>query len=494
MHETDDLNKLLPILYDGVLIVQDNKILFANANAAQLLDMSEQEILDGSWQKIFPHTQLQLTLERSLQVSAKRKVLLSNAPMVWQNKPARLIQLHHTDNDMAALESEVLKRTQVLHEVLAEEKKANKKLKMAKEQAEIANQSKNQFLRMVCHEFNTPLNSILGFADLLKYDIPKDKESWLSSLDEIIIAGKRLHESIRDIAFVANLELGLVQIDEGVVELSALLESCIASMDKKDIQIANNIDQQLCCVADANHLRKIFSVLLENAVVYNVAGGKLEITAQEFDDRVRVNFIDNGKGIDKKHLDNIFLPFQRYLNRSDNSKGVGLALARALCMAMQGEIGVFSELGKGSTFWIELPVAHGTQPEAVPINPQGKATLLYIDDHVPNLKLLASMCRRIGDYAVYTFTDPQEGIKQAQKINPDIILLDLQIPQTSGQEIAEQMRQLDELVDTPIVAVSADETRVDPELFDDFLLKPLEPLQLKDIIQRQLQASNRVES
>ena len=261
-------------------------------------------------------------------------------------------------------------------------KAAEAALVAARDEAERANHAKSQFLSNMSHELRTPLNAILGFGQLLATDrvhplAPRQQ----AQMGEILSGGRHLLQLINEVLDLATVEAGRLPMSLGAVALPPLVEACIAMLQPlaQRRQITLVADNNAACLlhaapqvcADAVRLKQVLLNLLGNAIKYTHAGGWVHIGCCLVEAGLRINVSDNGPGLDSAQTQRLFGAFERL--DADSSRvegaGLGLALSRGLMHAMQGRIGVHSHPGKGSTFWVELPLANAPTPGLASASP-----------------------------------------------------------------------------------------------------------------------------
>jgi len=339
----------------------------------------------------------------------------------------------------------------------------------AREEAERANRAKTAFLSRMSHEVRTPLNSILGFAQLLVDDLEgPDRES----VERILRAGNHLRQLIDDILDLSSIEAGETAIDLEPVDLGAAIEESIALLEplarRTNVRIIrrDRDDAPAVALADAQRLQQALLNLVSNAIKYGGADSEVIVRIEGRRARARVCVIDAGPGIAEEHLPRLFTPFERGSARGSGieGSGLGLALTKNLVEAMGGEIGLETS-ADGSIFWIELPLAEmadgaGAADDAAPPAAPGAGakTILYVEDHLSNVALVERLLARRGDYELVSASTGRAGLRLAATATPDVILLDLDLPDMSGEDVLARLHADPATVGIPVIVVSADAT------------------------------------
>lgn len=345
------------------------------------------------------------------------------------------------------------------------------RLTEAKEAAVGANQAKNEFLSRMSHELRTPLNAILGFAQLLELEeLTADQRD---STAQIVKGGRRLLELINEVLDIARIESGGLRLSLEPVLICDLIDECVGLIkplaDERQVSVSSECtDQQQHVWADRHRLGQVLLNLLSNGIKYNVSGGAVTITCTPPQNgRVRVGLTDTGTGIPREKLPLLFTPFERLGAEQSTVEGtgLGLALSRSLIEAMDGAIYVDTMNGNGTTFWIEVRSADEVEIEAAEEEHENRqilsdrgARVLYIEDNIANLKLIERLLERWSDVEVIPAMAGALGLDLARQHLPDLIMLDLGLPDIRGDEVLARLRKDPLTAHIPVVILSADAT------------------------------------
>jgi len=386
---------------------------------------------------------------------------------------------------------------------MTERKKAERNLQEARRDAEQANRAKSEFLSRMSHELRTPLNSILGFAQLLEMEAHSAEAA--ECIGYILRGGQHLLELINEVLDITRIEAGQLELSPEPVAIEEVIAdslSLIAPLAaQRNIQLNTElaIPHEGYVMADRQRLKQILLNLLSNAVKYNREGGLVAISVSETPrGRRRINIIDTGPGIAPDKLDRVFTPFDRLGQSSVEGTGIGLALSRRLARLMGGDVGVETQEGQGSTFWVELDPAHHPverlrTPPTEPAPPEAEdgsersRSVLYVEDNLSNLELIRRALATRGAITLHTAITGRQGLILAREHRPDLVLLDLHLPDMTGLDVMRELRADPRTGWIPIVVISADATpdqraRLLASGAQAFLTKPLDLSRLFSIL------------
>jgi len=421
-------------------------------------------------------------------------------------------------------------------EDITERKKNENELSKAKAEAERANIAKSEFLSRMSHELRTPMNSILGFAQLM--DMGELNPSLKKGVSQIMKSGKHLLELINEVLDIAKIETGKLTVSPEPVEIFGVIQESIDIVH--NLAVENHItiifdmptNKNEYVAADHQRLKQVLLNLINNAVKYNRKGGtvKIEYQVKESEENIielgsslksdikksdenkkniiRISVIDTGKGISKKDIEKLFNPFERIGAEKTETEGTGLGLAisKKLIEAMGGKIGAESEVcdlpldsnadkqnkKSGSTFWIELPQAESqkkryerisdiTEPEAEITQKSG--TILYIEDNLSNIQLVNQILETHRPFLnLLTNIYGKNAVQLAIDYKPELILLDLDLPDIHGSEVIKLLKAEPRTANIPVIIISADATTTQIKKLmatgaKDYLIKPIDVVQ-----------------
>jgi PAS domain S-box-containing protein len=375
---------------------------------------------------------------------------------------------------------------------VSESVEAERALQLAKDEAEQANVAKSEFMSRMSHELRTPLNSVLGFAQILQMELEAPEE--LEMIGYIVRSGGYLLELINEVLDISRVESGSIAVSLELVPVMVLVGECIEMVAGEaaaaGVEITDECEGAALVRADPQHLKQVLLNLLTNAIKYNRDGGNVTLKCRQDDGRVRLGVTDTGPGIAPEFHERLFAPFDRLDadSRGIEGTGLGLALSKGLMEAIGGSLGVDSAPGAGSTFWLELPLATisanfseserdvASPPES---NTTASATVLYIEDNIGNVRLMERLLTHRPNVRLITTLQGSIGVELAQQHCPDLILLDVHIPDLSGYEVLERLHGDERTSSIPVVMLSADASHEQIQRFTeagvrDYLTKPLD--------------------
>ena len=351
---------------------------------------------------------------------------------------------------------------------------SNVELESAKSAAEKANLAKSDFLSSMSHELRSPLNAILGFAQLMESASPSPTASQAASIAQILQAGWHLLKLINEILDLAVIESGKVSLSLEPVSLAEVMSECQAMMEPEAQQRGIRMtfprfDDSVFVWADRTRLKQIVINLLSNAIKYNKEQGTVVVDCTVISpERTRISVKDTGAGLTPEKLAQLFQPFNRLGQEASGvaGTGIGLVVTKQLAELMEGVLGVESTVGMGSEFWVELlstaapePAVGGAEPaeQAQPRRPTGTRirTLLYIEDNPANMELVEQLIARRTDLRLLTAVNGTLGIELARASPTDVILMDINLPGISGIDALKILREDPSTAHIPVVALSA---------------------------------------
>ena len=382
--------------------------------------------------------------------------------------------------------------------------------------AENANRAKSDFLSGMSHELRTPLNAILGFAQLMESGMPAPTPSQKRNIDQILKAGWYLLELINEILDLALIESGKVTLSGEPVSLAEVMLECRAMIVpqamKRGIAMSFPRFETPCFVkADRTRVKQVLINLLFNAIKYNKPAGTVGVECTlTADDSVRIGVRDTGAGLTPQQLAQLFQPFNRLGKEVgvEEGTGIGLVVTKRLVELMGGTIGAESAVGTGSVFWVELGLTPAplltvqeaglaalTQPQVAADTPL--RTVLYVEDNPANLELVEQLIARRPDLRLLSAADANLGIEFARVYQPEVILMDINLPGINGLEALKILHADPLTAHIPIIALSANAVPRDIEKarqagFFDYLTKPIKVNQFMEALDVALRFSQAI--
>ncbi len=387
--------------------------------------------------------------------------------------------------------------TGIIHDV-SRRKRYELELLNARELAEKASRAKSEFLSNMSHELRTPLHSIIGFAQLLETEQPALTAHQRESVDVILSSANILLELISELLDLSRIEAGRIPISIEPVPMREVVEASFDAI--RPMLTAKNISFSLdlrcgedgAILADYVRTKQVLLNLLSNAIKYNREGGSVKVIVEPCDAyKTRISVQDTGYGIPADRQSQVFMPFNRLGQEggSVQGSGIGLVIAKRLVELMGGHIGFESEPDVGTTFWIEFPPTRISSAFASELqrgafgngdaSEMNTTNVLYIEDNPANLRLMERLILTRANTRLLAAADPMLGLQLARDHVPDLILLDINLPDMDGYEVLTRLRGDPATRDIPIIAVTAnamprDLERAETSEFDGYVTKPID--------------------
>jgi signal transduction histidine kinase/ActR/RegA family two-component response regulator len=406
------------------------------------------------------------------------------------------------------LEKKVLERTAALEAALDELQSFNRELRVAKEAAEAAARSKDEFLAGMSHELRTPLNAVLGLSELLQEEVYgplNDQQN--EALRTIETSGRHLLSLINDILEIARMGSGEVQLRLSKVKVAQICDDCVdlirPQARKKEISVACEIGADVGELeTDARRFKQILVNLLGNAVKFTDKGGSVGLSARVEGHSLCLEVWDSGIGIEAKDCERIFLPFVQVdsgLSRKYDGTGLGLALVRQLTELLGGEVSVDSTVGVGSRFRVRfarrardsMGVREPVPGSVRQVELAGTGQLILLaEDNEANIATIGGYLRHKG-YRVEVAHNGKIALDKVRELAPDLVLMDVQMPEMDGLEATRRIRQELGLAQLPVIALTALAMAGDRERgilagVNEYVTKPVSLRQLVGVIEAHL--------
>lgn len=506
---------VLSTMSEGVVFHDlEGNLIAANAYAAKILNVPYDQMLSVNpfgldWEIIHPDgTPFALEDIPSVRCLHTKEpvrntvmgIYLNEKKLTWLSVNAEPLQESKYYKGVVVTFYDITKQQEQEQDLLH----SNQQMIIAKEEAEKANQAKSEFLSKVSHELRTPLNSILGYAQILEEQGEKDlTEKQLNRIRKILKAGNHLLYLINETLDLSKIESGHLAINLEPVLVKEAIEDALKIMkplakDKHSIFYTRfHAYQEVFVEVDELRFQQILLNLLTNAIKYSPAYRDIIIYTDITQHHVTILIEDRGFGIPASELNRIFEPFYRVNRLEKDGTGIGLALVKQLVDLMNGTCGVRSEEGKGSTFWVRFPLVHPPVPKRLSNERETESflgfsmpiSIVYIEDNDTNIELMQSILSPYKNVKLLVAKTGENGIGLIRSISPDIILIDIDLPDMNGFEVCTQLQLEKELKHIPRVALSASAMQSDIDQaflvgFSEYVTKPIHISTFLNVLKR----------
>jgi len=473
------LDALWATIVDGLIVIDDRAtIVSVNPATERLFGYLEEELIGQNVKVLMPHS---YSVEHDKYVAAYNET--GEARIIGKGRDVEGLRKDGTQFPMYLAVNQFEIKGRVYYGGIVRDTSAETEIRSAlveaKNAAENASKAKTKFLNSISHEVRTPLNAILGFAQLFEVSTKgKIEEPGASYLKHIQESGEHLLSIINEVLDLSQIEAGKMNLSIEAVAVHGVLDECITMVSplaEKYGIIVNSIcdlPEESAVLADRVRLKQAFVNLCTNAIKYNRANGTVTCEIVKLDDnKIRFTVSDTGVGIPKEKQEGLFEPFNR-LGREASSiegTGIGLAVTKTVVESMNAEMDFTSDAGMGSRFWLDFPAAinraasnplHTKTPIAAKAlsatSQKDKTTILYIEDNPANTILMEQFLGANSGVHLVTAHTAEEGLRIVKNNEVDVILMDLNLPGMDGFEAYRLLSKDQQTSTIPVIAVSAD--------------------------------------
>ncbi len=463
------LRNILDHLPIGVMFANpQGYLLDCNPRLCEMLGISADELRGRSvLQLVRPEESTRVHAQRARLLAGAAETMLDHVRLATTD--GRELVVRVTVTGLRGPDGRVLRMVAVMQDIT--ELLRLQASETALQRAEAGSRAKSEFVSRMSHELRTPLNAMLGFAQLLGLDrdpaLSTRQQEWVRQIQR---AGWHLLEMINETLDLARIESGAVRLTVAALELRPLLAACrdlvAAPAQQRHVEIHEHIaDDALALRGDATRVKQVLTNLLSNAVKYNRVGGQVDIEVRRIGGQIEVAVRDTGLGMTPSQLGALFQPYNR-LGREQSGiegTGIGLVIAKRLTELMGGTLEVSSQAGEGSTFTLRLPAADDWAPTPPRFTdtspaPYHRRRVHYVEDNATNLEIMRGVLIQRPQIDLTTSALGLDGLAAIRRDPPDLILLDMQLPDISGLELLRHLKDDDALAAIPVIVVSADAT------------------------------------
>ena len=483
--------------------VEDLRFVRFNKAGEELLGHPRAELIGRNDYDFFPKDEADFFTAKDRQVLEGRQLVdILEEPIETKSKGTRFL---HTKKIPILDEEGQPAYLLGISEDITERKLAEQQLHQAKDEAERANRAKDEFLSRMSHELRTPLNAVLGFAQVLDMDDVTEEQR--DSVRQILGGGRHLLGLIDEVLDITRIASGRLPLSPEAVSVAEVLKEAADLIQplaaERGVRVRVEDADGFHVLADRQRLKQVLLNLLSNGVKYNREGGEVAVTWERSSpDKLRIRIADTGVGIPEDVMERLFAPFDRLGAETTavEGTGLGLALSKGLVEAMGGSIEADSQAGSGSVFSLELSLAEAPLQRYQRERPEGEdtqgdevpaRTILCIEDNLSNLNLIERILAGRPHFRLLSAMQGSLGLELAREHRPDLILLDLHLPDVAGDEALRKLRQDPTTRRIPVVMISADATHGEIKRLlaagaDDYLTKPLDVKRFLEVVEEKL--------
>ncbi|MGV7222556.1 MAG: ATP-binding protein [Nitrospinales bacterium] len=494
----DYVGNIVKSLNNALFVVDiEGGIHTVNLAASLLTEFSQEELSGMPIDSFFQEPKDGLNKEDNLLSIIKKSETIKNINRTLYSKTGKQIPVLVSGATLTKDHFESQEFVLVVNDITELKNNENELIK-ARNQSEKANLAKSEFLARMSHELRTPMNSILGFTQLLSMDSKNPlTDRQRKNMDHVSSAGNHLLALINEVLDLSKIESGNLEISSEIVDMVPIVDN-VMSMSKS-LASNNNISLEYHEIPNQNYivnasslrLKQIVLNLVSNAIKYNKPNGSVLIFFEKQEgNEIRLGVKDTGLGISDKDKHLIFKPFERFHEDSESieGSGIGLTISKQLVELMNGSMGFESTMGKGSFFYIDLPLTD-KKPDPITIDIVSESTstgtsnetlrkILYIDDIQANLDLVNQIVSDRKNLSLTTAVNALSGIEIAKNLKPDLILMDIHMPDMDGLTAFKKLQSINETQSIPVMALTADAMDKDVKIamemgFHSYLTKPI---------------------
>ncbi|MBN1528028.1 MAG: PAS domain S-box protein [Thermoleophilaceae bacterium] len=497
------LSSVLENLPNMVFVKDAEELRFVRLNHAgeELLGIPRDELIGKSDYDLFDADDADFFVKKDRQVLASGQLV--DIPEETVETVAKGTRILHTRKIAIADEDGRSRYLLGISEDITDQHEDRRAAEAARAEAERANRAKSEFLSRMSHELRTPLNAVIGFGQLLELDDLDERQH--EGVEQILKAGRHLLELINEVLDISRIESGTMSMSVEPVHLGSVLAEALSLIrplaDEAGVELKGDPStiNGLHVQADQQRLKQVLINLLSNAVKYNRRGGSVRVECSvPCVGHAEVAVIDTGRGMTGEQMERLFDPFDRLGAEAGDVEGTGLGLSLSigLMKAMGGTIEADSEPGTGTTMRVLIDTAVEPEEEGPPANGAPRAsersagergTVVYVEDNLSNLKLVERALEHLPDIRLIPAMHGKLGIDLARQHRPNLILLDLHLPDLHGHEVLELLKADPATDSIPVVVVSADATRSQVSKLlaagaAEYLTKPINVERLLDVV------------